>query len=127
MKKPILAILALILATLACTAHVAQAVPTDLPVSPTPDTGKTETATQEATVTAVASASIESEWIATVQLPTVNVRKAPGGAVIDTLEAGDTVTILSCDGSWCKIEDPDGYIFRGCLSDNPKKLGCQAK
>jgi SH3-like domain-containing protein len=66
------------------------------------------------------------QWTASVQLPVVNVRDAPNGKVIGSLVAGDSVVIVKCVGSWCQIK-PAGWIFRGCLSDNPANLGCTAK
>jgi hypothetical protein len=64
---------------------------------------------------------------ATVRKPLVNVRKSPNGPVAATLKAGVTVTVLACNGSWCQIKDPAGWVWRGCLSDNPSNLGCEAK
>jgi SH3-like domain-containing protein len=84
------------------------------------------TTTESPSMTSM-TASPDADWTASIELPTVNVRAKPSGKVIGTLKAGQTVTILSCDGSWCLIAKPRGYVFRGCLSDNPKNLGCQAK
>ena len=112
--KPILAaILALILAGLACNVYIAP----DVPVSPTTKT----------------PASIETAEVASA---VVNVRQEPGGAVIGYVEAGQTVTILYCgtdnskdDYNWCEIElsEQTFWIWRGCLTNNPLDLGCQAE
>jgi SH3-like domain-containing protein len=104
-------ILILSLAALACAspAWVPTATPTPLP-APTPT-----------------KPTLTGAWTAKIELPTVNVRKTPGGEVIDSLSAGETVTIIQCTGSWCQISKPAGWVWRGCLSDNPERLGCQAK
>ena len=64
--------------------------------------------------------------MAQIVAPVVNVRAKPDGDVIGTLKAGDAVTVLSCDGNWCEIADPAGYVFKGCLSVE-SGLGCEAK
>lgn len=66
-------------------------------------------------------------WTSTIVRPLVNVRKSPNGVVVDTLRTGVEVEIVQCAGNWCQIVDPPGYVWRGCLSDNPQKLGCAAK
>jgi len=115
MKKTLAFLVSIVLAMLACNVQVptiqnatATALPTLLP-----------SATKLPTVT--------KTWMAEVKLPTVNIRESPDGKVIDSLSAGDKVTILECSRTWCKIMKPRGYIWRGCLSDNPTALGCQAK
>ena len=63
-------------------------------------------------------------------VPVVNVRQLAdvNSAVIGNLQAGDSVTILSCDGEWCEITSPfNGFVFRGCLSDNPDGLDEEEK
>jgi Bacterial SH3 domain. len=67
------------------------------------------------------------QWTAQVRLPTVNVRAEPDGEVVGMLTVGKRVTVLKCVDNWCKIAKPAGWIFRGCLSDNPDNLGCTAK
>jgi SH3-like domain-containing protein len=64
---------------------------------------------------------------AEIRLPTVNVRKSPNGPALRTLKAGDQVTILQCVDNWCQIKDPAGWVWQGCLSNNPAGLGCEAK
>lgn len=80
-------------------------------------------------------------WFAAVKLPIVNVRSAPCdktgetcGTIVGNLEAGDLVVIANCGATgsehenWCEITEPvEGYVFRGCLSDNPDGLGCEAR
>lgn len=85
----------------------------------------TSTATRLAAKTPIATAT--QSWNAIVAEPFVNVREAPEGAVIGTLRAGDMVEILECAKNWCRIQRPGGWIWRGCLSDPPKNLGCQAR
>ena len=86
------------------------------------------TATRKTLVAATSqSTKIPSGRQATVTEVLVNVREEPNGAVIGALHTGDEVTILNCAGSWCRIDKPSGYVWRGCLSDNPERLGCKAK
>lgn len=54
----------------------------------------------------------------------VYVRDQPNGAAVGSLSRGDVVLAV-CDGNWCKVEH--GFIWRGCLSDNPDGLGCEAR
>jgi hypothetical protein len=120
--KPLIALTLLILAGLACmepvptltvTASVTS-VPTTQPAplvvqttTATP-TAKPDTATIQATVYVRQSADANSEAVA-------------------SLTTGQTVEIVKCLGEWCKIKKPLGYVWRGCLSDNPDGLLCQAK
>lgn len=46
------------------------------------------------------------------------------GVVVDSLLKGTGVA-GTCQGDWCNIGS--GYIWRGCTSDNPDVLGCEAK
>lgn len=111
MKRILLTLLTLVLASLACS----QPIPNAVPVPTSTALGVTETAESP------------NEWTTTVIRPLVNVRKSPNGAVVDTLRTGTEVEIVQCSGNWCKIREPAGYVWRGCLSDNPAKLGCAAK
>lgn len=121
--RAILAGVLLVLSALACSVPVrSQAVPT------TPTT--TVAATQEPTTTPVTTPiTTPQSWTASVELPTVRVRALPNGDPTgDYLAAGDQVEILRCTVRWCQISKPvRGWVFRGCLSDNPKKLGCEAE
>lgn len=65
--------------------------------------------------------------LATVTAKMVNVREDIGGGAVAILQAGDVVEIVACDGSWCQIKEPAGYVWRGCLSDNPAGLACRSK
>jgi uncharacterized protein YgiM (DUF1202 family) len=124
MKKPILAILALILASLACTMHAAQVASTALPVSKVIDTGTPQPATKEATVTAVASASIELETAQVTAIEALHVRVRPGEqsplAKPGYLYHGQTVTILDCRDGWAQIRWESGraWVNADYLSDN---------
>lgn len=111
----VLFVLILALAVMACEVQVSTPSPTPLAevlptVKPTEHPTKLPTAAKA--------------WTASVELPTVNVREKPSGKVIASLSAGDEVIIMKCDSSWCKIKEPAGYVWRGCLSDNPEGLGC---
>jgi SH3 domain-containing protein len=121
MNRSILAaILAAILASLSCGQYVtptpasieapaASATPTRTPPPPTPTP---QAAATEQTAKVIAAA--------------VNIRSKPNGEVVGQIFAGQSVTILSCDGDWCKIKHPLGYVWRGCLSVESGLL-CQAK
>jgi len=117
MNRATVVILVLVLAVLACDRQV----PTTVRTTPAP----TVTATAE--VLAEESTTPTTQWTAVVRQVQVNVREEPNGAVIGLVLSGETVNILSCNGSWCRIEEPAGYIWRGCLSDNPNRLGCTTK
>lgn len=98
--------------------------------SPTPSPSTNATSHRRiATVTPTAAPSETAEvQTATVTKPVVRIHQAPDSDVITGyLSEGDKVVILACDGDWCQIKAPEGFVFRGCLSDNPNKLGCQAK
>ena len=125
MNKPILAaILVLILATLSCQ----QAITPVVPVSPVPTTSPI-LADDTATAQPVSSPTVSKVVTATVSHPVVNVRDNPGGIVIGSLQSGDTVTVVSCKDNWCEISTDvlSGFVYRGCISDNPDKLGCEAR
>lgn len=47
---------------------------------------------------------------------------APTGAV---LKKGDRVR-AQCTEKWCELE-AGGYVWRGCVSDNPDRLGCEQR
>ena len=42
----------------------------------------------------------------------VNVRATPGGAVVSKLQAGESVEVSQCQGSWCYVSHPgpDGWV-----------------
>lgn len=95
--------------------------------TPTIHVSETKVVKQVSTSTPSPTVSTPSAYSAKILLPLVNVRKSPNGETVDTLKAGDFVEILSCSANWCKIKDPPGYVWRGCLSDNPDKLKCLSK
>lgn len=119
-----LALLLLVLSSLACMEQVSTVTPevtlTVTPLSPT------KTATVP---TATARPVTTDQQTAAVVQAVVNVRSAPDGDVIGYLSAGDTVTVYECTELWCEVSTDviHGWIWRGCLSDNPADLGCSAK
>lgn len=110
MKRILLTLLTLVLASLACS----QPIPNAVPVPTSTALGVTETAESP------------SEWTSKIIRPLVNVRQSPNGAVVASLKAGASVEIVQCSGSWCKIREPAGWVFKGCL-DLDSELGCAAK
>jgi uncharacterized protein YgiM (DUF1202 family) len=121
-KVPILAILALILASLACMEQIATATPTAT-LSPSP--APSATPTPESTQTSVPAA--QDVQTATIQA-TVYVRAEPDASSpeIGSLTTGEVVEIVTCAGDWCQIE-PEGYVWRGCTDNNPDALLCEAR
>lgn len=109
----------LVAVSLACSQQISTPVPT-----------------VETTATRFFTASTPSiatrQWTATVSRAQINVRAEPDGEVIGNLQSGDTVTIVRCTTEWCKVIEPagaewkqaSGWVWRGCLSDNPNHLGC---
>lgn len=131
MRKAILAILALILASLACAAHVAQSNSTPVPVSRTPerfDTGTPETATKEAVTPTATLASIETATAIVTALEALHVRVRPGeqNAVLGYLYHDDLVTLTgNCQTGWAQItwKDRPAWVNASYLSKNK----CQTK
>jgi hypothetical protein len=117
--KAKLFVLALVLASLACTQAVTTAVTPVVTqtLSPIPALTRTPKATLEA----------RTESTVTISKPLVNVRAEPNGVVIGTLAAGDTVTVIECKANWCSIKEPAGYVWMGCLTGLNKNLGCEAR
>jgi len=115
-RRQIRFIAVLVLASIACSVQVSK---------PAMIATAEPTATKQIVMTKTATP--EGEWTATVRQVSVNVRSEPNGGVIGYVESGDVVTVLDCVGNWCQIEKPAGWIWRGCLSDNPARLGCQTK
>jgi hypothetical protein len=118
------AILALILASLSCGQYVTP-VPAVSTTESTVSPSATDTPKPADTATP-APADTVGNVTAIVRQMTVNVHDTPGGAVIGWVNGGDTVTVLGCGGDWCQIEDPAGYVWRGCLSGNEDRE-CRAK
>lgn len=122
-----LAILALVISSLACMEQVSTVTPAFTPqataADPIPSPAPTATPRPSPTAT------VPAEDTAVVVQALVNLRDAPDGTVIGSLEAGQAVTVIQCDADWCEVETKQmsGFVYRGCISDNPEELGCTAK
>jgi hypothetical protein len=118
MNRVLLSMTALLVMSLACQQAVI--VPTPSPSSTAPSS----TATAKPTQTSVPAQDVQT---ATIQA-TVYVRAEPDASSpeIGSLTTGEVVEIVTCAGDWCQIE-PEGYVWRGCLSDNPDGLKCEAR
>jgi hypothetical protein len=127
-KVSILAILAAILANLACVMSAAQ-FPTPTPqaaptLSPSPQPSATPTATPRATEAA-------ADTVVVVRQPIVNVRSAAGGDPTgEYVYAGEKLTVLDTvmldsGDEWVRIAEPAGWIFAGCLEGSER--GCVAE
>jgi hypothetical protein len=131
MNRNLVALLVLVLSTLACGQYVTTTPsptlttvsPSLVPavLSPTQTPVPTETPQTVATNQAVIVKAV------------VNVRTSPCdkdgnncGSVIGSLEAGDVVEVIECKDDWCSIK-PEGWVFQGCTNNNPNNLKCQAK
>jgi len=117
-----LALLVLTLAILACGQYI----------TPTPTPNALGTATNAPTHTpaatrALTASATKEAQTAQVVAPVVNVRRSSGGDVVGQIYAGQDVVILSCAENWCQIKEPLGFVWQGCLSENPDDLGCEAK
>jgi hypothetical protein len=125
-RVPILAILALILSSLACGEYVVTPTPQASPTPPpsaSPSPVPTLTATPRATEAA-------ADTVAIVRQYSVNVHIEPDvkSEVTGYVYADDVVTILECQdgGDYCKIEQPFGWVYRGCLAGFEDGRGCEA-
>lgn len=105
----------ILLSMLACN----QQVTTPIPKTPSAALQQPQEPTTTVTTT--------PEWTAEVSQVKVNIRSEPDGDVVGYLQSGDRVTLLKCVDNWCQIREPAGWIWRGCLSDNPLKSKCEAK
>jgi hypothetical protein len=120
--KVLLSAVVILLSSLACSIQKGGSVATTPVTTPTtvPADAPTATATPRATEAAVDTA--------VVRAVSVNVRQiADGDPTGEYVYAGQSVVILQCVGDWCQIEEPAGWVWRGCLSDNPDGLKCEAK
>jgi hypothetical protein len=110
-------ILAAILAGCLEMPQPVSATPTDtpLPVS-------TSTRQPVSTKTPIARAATVTAWALLIHAEP-NVESTVTGWLLQ----GDVVTVLECTDKFCKLEQPFGYVWRGCLSDNPGGLGCTEK
>jgi hypothetical protein len=123
MNRILITLTVLALGVLACGTYI-----TPTPTPNATETLPTRTATALLTPTPNALGTTTPVWTADVAQPVVTVRDAPDGEPTgDYLSAGETVVILRCAGDWCRVKNPAGWVFRGCLSDNPNELGCSAK
>jgi SH3 domain-containing protein len=120
MRKFVLALSVLALAALACGQYV---TPTASPTLPPPAPLVTPTPAAIPSPSATVTAEADT---ARVVVPVVNIRSKPDGEVVRQLEAGDAVVIVGCADNWCEIE-PAGFVWQGCISENPDKLGCEAR
>jgi multidrug efflux pump subunit AcrA (membrane-fusion protein) len=123
MNRVLIGITALVLATLACMEQIATVTPTPA-VSPPSSTAPVPTATMKPTEASVTAQDVQT---ATIRA-TVYVRAEPdaNSPEIGSLTTGEVVEIVTCAGDWCQIE-PEGWVWRGCLSDNPDGLKCEAR
>jgi uncharacterized protein YgiM (DUF1202 family) len=120
MKRVLLPLGILILASLSCN----QAV-----VTVTPSATLAPSATLPATATAAPSATATDDGqTAQVRAALVNVRQSPGGEVVGQLQAGTDVRVIGCEADWCEIQADDltGFVFVGCLSIATGQ-GCEAR
>ena len=127
-RKILTTLLVMVLSSLACMEQVATPTPTPSPVLPT----AAATATPEPTRTPAPTATDGGEVVQTATIQaTVYVRTAadPNSPEAGSLTTGAEVEIVACEGDWCEIRTNEltGYVFRGCLSDNPEGLRCEAR
>jgi hypothetical protein len=75
------------------------------------------------------TATEEGVQTARVRQYSVNVHELAdaASAVTGWVYADDVVTVLECDGDWCKIAEPPGWIYRGCLTGYEEGRGCEAR
>jgi hypothetical protein len=119
MKRTFLTLSLLALGTLACVASALElATPTRDPLpTPTPEH-------VAATFTPMIPVIVQT---AIVRQVSVNVRDAANGDPTgEYVYSGDEVVILEIDGDWVRIQEPDGWVYVGCLEGLSKK-GCIAK
>ena len=121
-----LPLIVLALSALACGTYI---TPTPT-LAPTVANTSTPSPTPQPTAQPSPSpaASVQAQT-ATVSTAVVRVHAEPDvlSATTASLEAGQIVTVLECADNFCKIEQPAGWVWRGCLSDNPEQLGCEAR
>jgi hypothetical protein len=124
-RKIVTTLLVLVLLSLACAQVVTTVTPT-APPSPSPTLPPT-------TSSPVPASTATAESVTTVTIRAVVwVRSEPDGTRIGSLETGQSVELIGCDGQWCEVEYMfedavvRGFVFRGCTSDNPDNLDCEA-
>ena len=102
---------------------------------PTPTVEPTAVPTATARPTSSPSPTSTTQADTATIRATVYVRAAAdaGSAEVGSLETGQMVEIVKCTGDWCEIEymfeneTVRGFVFRGCLSDNPDGLKCEVR
>jgi hypothetical protein len=130
MIRVLFALAVLSLASLACGGQfVATVTPTSQPPQVVTQVTPVSTPTNTPASALPPSPVPTAADVATVVQATVNLRAEPDGAVIGSLAAGDSVTVIRCDADWCEIETEQmsGFIFAGCLSGYGEGKGCEAK
>jgi hypothetical protein len=97
---------------------------------PTPTVPPVATSTTQPAASPTPTASPTAADVATIRA-TVYVRSGPdaNSAEVGSLETGQSVEIVECTGDWCEISTDvlTGYVWRGCLSDNPDGLKCEVR
>lgn len=75
-----------------------------------------------AAATTAAAVLAAGSALAATATAAVNVRSGPGTnySIVDTLFAGEQVTVAGCEGAFCYIDHsgPDGWVSRSYLSGN---------
>jgi hypothetical protein len=129
MTRAILALVLLSGVTMGCIMSAVQITPE---VSPTPTPPPTASPSPVPTLTATprATEAAADTQVAVVRQYSVNVHIEPDvkSEVTGYVYADDVVTILECqpDGDYCKIEQPFGWVYRGCLAGFEDGRGCEA-
>jgi uncharacterized protein YgiM (DUF1202 family) len=117
-----LALLVLVLSSLACMEPIVTATPevtltsepiVTIPAPTTPPSSPVPTAAD----------------VAVILRPVVNLRAEAGGAVVESVTAGTVVTVIDCGPEWCQVEYMEQifYIWRGCLDGYADGRGCEAE
>jgi hypothetical protein len=122
MKRIFLVAACLVAASLACAVQV--------PGTPVMTTAQPKRTPPVPTASAVPpTATEEGVQTARVRQYSVNVHELAdaASAVTGWVYADDVVTVLECDGDWCKIAEPPGWVYRGCLTGYEEGRGCEAK
>jgi hypothetical protein len=75
------------------------------------------------------SATAEAETAVITAIVYVRQLADANSAAVGSLETGAEVEIVECTGEWCEVRTDvlTGFVWRGCLSDNPDKLKCEAR
>jgi hypothetical protein len=124
--RPWAPLIVLALLQLACIMSAAQ-IPT---ITPTPPPSASPSPVPTLTATPRATEAAADTQVAVVRQYSVNVHIEPDvkSEVTGYVYADDVVTILECqpDGDYCKIEQPFGWVYRGCLAGFEDGRGCEA-